>query len=187
MSEQRFPNTLYHSISQARLKEAVGQNQFPGHSTLHHDPTGKMRGIWLSDELAPIVDAHHGLERSDEIIGTFPLPSGEVIEVKKPIFPIILEVEGLDQENILPHLFDPHQFFYHGNVDWDKVKKFLVVHKEPEVNNVAQELAQRLKDEKGVIVEVETFDPMDIGNELIESFKENKNPLKFKDSENTRY
>jgi hypothetical protein len=187
MSKERLPNTLYHSISQARLKEAVDQDQLPGHSTLHHDPTGKMRGIWLSDELTPIVDAHHGLEQSDEIIGTLPLPSGEVIEVKKPVFPIILEVKGLDKENLLPHIIDPHQFFYVGNIEWDRVKKFLVPHKEPEVSNVAEELAQRLKVERDVTVEVETFDPMDIGNELIESIKENKNPLKFIDRENTRY
>ncbi|MBI4058672.1 hypothetical protein HY404_00365 [Candidatus Microgenomates bacterium] len=172
-----FPNIFYHSISQARLKEAVTRDQLTGYSKLHHDSTGNLRGIWMSDELGLILDAHYGLEKSDEIIGTLPFPSGKILEVKKPIHPIILQIEGLDEDNILPHITDPHQFFYKGNLDWNKVRKLLIRDKNPELETVAQELIQQLKANMGVDVEIQLFDPSKVPTrEIAREINENALP-----------
>lgn len=58
MSKALLPTTFYHSISQARLTSAAGSkaDALPGLSRFHLDPEGKMPGVWLSDDLARVVE-----------------------------------------------------------------------------------------------------------------------------------
>lgn len=155
-----FPDVFYHSISQNKLKITVENRSagLPGLSRFHLDPERKMPGVWISDNLPLLIEGGYGNEQSEEIIGEFKI-GNETISVKKPVMSIILQLEGLDEEQILQHPILPEQFFYIGDIPWINVKKMLVRQHDEDAEKTARELAERLKRDFGAEIGIETFDP----------------------------
>lgn len=186
-----FPDTFYHSLSQDRLSGAIHKDSLPGLSRFHLDREGKKPGVWLTDKLEFVLKNGYGGEQSDEVIDTWDAefmakitgrPDAEPLVIRKTIPGIIIELTDLEEERLLQHPLFPEQFFYIGNIDWQKVKGFLVREHDTETEVTARNLAEILKSEKGVEIGVRTFRPLDyLENEPIK--KELKNKIKFDDGE----
>jgi len=165
-----FPNTLFHAISQSRLREAVTKPTLPGHSKFHYDPEGKIPGIWLADELKFVAsDNPYGKEETGEILDIWDKDfmrkvtgrdDAEALVIKRQRPAIVLQVEGLDEGDLLQHPLLHNQFFYTGDIPWEKVKKFLVPIKDKEAEDTARELAETLNRNARRTVNVETYDQM---------------------------
>ena len=153
-----FPDTFYHSLSQARLEDAAKHPALRGLSRFHLDPEGKNLGVWMSDNLPLLVEGGYGNEQSDEVIGEFNY-KGETIAVKKPIMSVVLQFEGLDEGQILQHPILPEQFFHIGDIPWTNVRKMLVREHDEDAEKTARELVGALKDKFGAEIGIETFNP----------------------------
>lgn len=173
-----FPTTFYHSISQSRLKSIIHEDALPGLSRFHLDPNGRNPGVWLTNKLGLVSKNKYGEEQSDEIIDTWDAefmakitgkPDASPLVIKETIPGIILELTGLDENKLIQHPLLPDQFFYGGNIDWKKIKDFLVREHDTNTETSAQSLADTLKNEKGVEIGVKTFQPLDyLENEPIQ-------------------
>lgn len=186
-----LPNTLFHSISQSRLREAVTKPALPGHSKFHYDPEGKTPGIWLADELKFVAsDNPYGKEETGEVLDIWDKnfmreitgrEDAEALEIKVQRPAIVLQVEGLSEGDLLQHPLLHNQFFFTGDIPWEKVKKFLVPAKEKESEATARKLAETLNRESGYSVSVESYDPMAF-EPAFELKKESRNELNLGES-----
>lgn len=173
-----FPERFFYSISQANLREAATQVSLPGKSRFHLDPERRAPGVWLTDQLSFAFRNKYGLEQSDESLGTVKIGS-KIIDVKKPILPIILEFRELDEKNLLQHPLLPDQFFHVGDIDWSKVRAFLVADKDKETEAIARTLAEDLG-KRGHVIEISFFRPQDLPHPM-ESTELKINEMNLKD------
>ena len=182
-----FPDTFYHSLSQTRLKGAIHEDALPGLSRFHLDPEGKNLGVWLTDKLDFVLKNGYGGEESDEVMDTWDAAfmakitgraDAEPLVIKKGIPGIILELKDLEEERLLQHPLFPEQFFYIGNIDWRKVKSFLVREHYTETEVTARSLAETLQQERSIAIGVRTFQPLDYLREDTIIKQELKNKIK---------
>lgn len=181
-----FPGVFYHSLSQSRLSDAVQKDALPGLSRFHLDPDGKSPGVWLSDSLSFVArENRYGREQSDEVLDTWDADfmrkitgkdDAEVLVITKPIPPVVLKIEGLDEDRLLQHPLLPVQFFYRGDIDWSRVKSFMYAEHDDEAMEAARKLSGVLR-ERGIEITVEGYKPSDVMEGL--KIKTNENNFKY--------
>lgn len=145
--------TFYYAISQKRIQAAIKGDKLPGLTKSMFIPEGKGSGIWLSDSFALVFEQRYGEEYSSRAIGNTGLQQGDDKRVKAPI---ILVLEGIDERNLMRHPLSDSQFFYEGDLGWDKVKGVCVSSEDKEAVGTAQEIVEYLK-AKGSEVELTEF------------------------------
>lgn len=183
---EAFSSTFYHSISQAKLKDAVKKETLPGLSRFHLDPKGENPGIWLTDDLKFVAkNNRYGAEQSDEVIDTWDAEfmakvignkDAKPLVITKPIHPIILELRDLEEDRLLQHPIFHQQYFYIGDLDWRKVKSFRIAENDTETEEAARQLTRVLA-ERGIVVEIESYKYKDVEDYEIKKEK-SENPIK---------